>query len=55
MRRVTEQADAHRMGSWLGRELNDVTVHWIIYIVVCVVILTQILRVVEWAVFKMHW
>ncbi|MFQ5811281.1 MAG: hypothetical protein ACE5JM_16815 [Armatimonadota bacterium] len=45
----------HRMMSWLGGELNEYSVHWIIYVVVCIFVLTQLLHTVEWAVFKMHW
>jgi hypothetical protein len=52
---VTEEKDGYRMTSWLGRELNDDTVHWIIYVVLCIFLLTQALHVVEWAVFTMHW
>jgi len=45
----------HRMASWLGGELNERTVHWIVYGVLCIFVLTQVLQVVEWSVFKMHW
>lgn len=45
----------YRMTSWLGGELNAYTVHWIVYVVLCLFLLTQIIRVVEWAIFKMHW
>jgi len=45
----------HRMATMLGRELNDYIVHWILYAVLCVFVLTQVLRFVEWAIFKQHW
>jgi hypothetical protein len=45
----------YQLATWLGNELNERTVFWIIYVVICVFFTAYVLKMVEWAILKKKW